>query len=81
MVLSTHSLNPYTLYLCSLNDDTGDALHSFSIVSSSVNKRIESYWSKFVDRPGWWKSFFHGRFRNTLIHVNSLYWIVPGSDL
>ena len=42
-----------------LNDDTGDALNSFSIVSSPVNQRIESYWSKFVvDRPGWWKSFF-----------------------
>ena len=28
-------------------------------MSSPVNQRIESYWSKFVlDRPGWCKSFF-----------------------
>ena len=58
MVLSTLSLNPYT-YLRSLNDDTGDAINSFSIVSSPVNQPIESYRSKFVvDKPGWWKSFF-----------------------
>ena len=56
-----HSLiEPIHIYLRSLNDDTGDALHSFSIVSSPFNQRIESYCSKFVsDRPGWWKSFFY----------------------
>ena len=28
-------------------------------MSSPVNRRIESYWSKFVvDTTGWWKSFF-----------------------
>ena len=55
-----HSLTePVHIYLRSLNDDTGHALNSFSLVSSPVNQRIESYWSKFlVDRPGWWKSFF-----------------------
>ena len=26
--------------------------------SALVNKRIEPFWSKFVDIPGWWKSFF-----------------------
>ena len=48
LVLSTHSLNPYT-YLTSLNDGTGDVLHSFSIVSSPVNEGIKSYWSKVVE--------------------------------
>ena len=52
-----HSLTePIHIYLSSLNDDTGNALHSLSIVFSPVNRRIECYWSKFVvDRPGWWK--------------------------
>ena len=49
-----HSLiEPIHAYLHSFNDDTGDALHSFSIVSSPVNQLIESHWSKFVvDKPG-----------------------------
>ena len=51
-------IEPGHIYLHSLND-TGDVLHYFSMVSSPVNQRIESYWSKFIaDRPGWWKSFF-----------------------
>ena len=52
-----HSLiKPMHIYLRSLNDNTGDALHSSSIVSSPVNQRPESYCSKFiVDRPDWWK--------------------------
>ena len=55
-----HSLiEPMHIYLPSLNDNTGDALHSSSIMSSSVNQRINSHCSKFVvGRPGWWKSFF-----------------------
>ena len=41
------------------DDDTGNAFQSFSIISSPVNQRSVSYWSKFVvDRCGWWKSFF-----------------------
>ena len=52
-------IEPIHIYLSRLNDNTGDGLHSFSIMPSPVNQRIESYWSKFVvDRPGWWKSFF-----------------------
>ena len=60
MVLTEHSLTELIhTYLCSLNDDTGDALNSFSILSSPVNQCVESYWSKFVvDRPGRGKSFF-----------------------
>ena len=59
MVLNTYSIEPIHIYLRSLNDDTGDALNFFSIVSSPVNQRIETCWSKFVvDRPSWWKSFF-----------------------
>ena len=47
------------IYLRSFNDDTGNTLHSFSIVSSPVNQHSDSYWSKFfVYRPDWWKSFF-----------------------
>ena len=47
------------IYLRSFNDDTGNTLHSFSIVSSPVNQHSDSYWSKFfVCRPDWWKSFF-----------------------
>ena len=54
MVLNAHSLNPYTYVYV-----TGDTLNDFSILSSPINQRIESYWSKYaVDRPGWWKSFF-----------------------
>lgn len=55
-----HSLSEsVNIYQRSLNDDTGDSLHSFSIVSSPVNQCIEYYWSKYiVDRPGQWKSFF-----------------------
>ena len=46
-------IGPTHVYLRSFNDDTGDALHSFSIVSSPVNQLIESHWSKFVvDKPG-----------------------------
>ena len=60
MVLTEHSLSELIhIYLCSLNDDTGDALNSFSILPSPVNQCVESYWSKFVvDRPGRVKSFF-----------------------
>ena len=44
-----HSLTESVqIYLRSLNYYTGDALHSFSIMPSPVNQRIESYWSKFV---------------------------------
>ena len=40
-----HSLiEPIHIYLRSLNNYTGDALNSFSIVSSPVNQHIESYW-------------------------------------
>ena len=64
-----HSLiEPIHIYLRNLNDATGDALHSFSIVSSPVNQRTESYCSKFVsDRPGWWKSFFHWKLNGVAI--------------
>ena len=49
-----HSLiEPVHIYMCSLSDDTSDSLHSFSIVSSSGNQGVESYWSELVvDRPG-----------------------------
>ena len=34
-------------------------LHTFSITTSSLNLRIEAYWSKLQqNRMGWWKSFF-----------------------
>ena len=40
-----HSLiEPIHIYLRSLNNYTGDALNSFSIVSFPVNQHIESYW-------------------------------------
>ena len=54
-----HSLiEPIHIYQPCLNDDTGDALHSSSIMSSPVNQRINSHCLKFVvDRPGWWKLF------------------------
>ena len=40
-----HSLiEPIHIYLRSLNNYTGDALNSFSIVSTPVNQHIESYW-------------------------------------
>ena len=46
-------IEPIHAYLRNFNDDTGDTLHSFSIVSSPVNQLIESHWSKFVlDKPG-----------------------------
>ena len=35
-------IGPTHVYLRSFNDDTGNALHSFSIVSSPVNQHIES---------------------------------------
>ena len=51
MALTTHA--PIHIYLRNLNDDTGDALNSFPVVSFPVNQCVESYWSKFVvDKPG-----------------------------
>ena len=79
-----HSLTePIHRYLRSLNDDKGDALHCFSIVPSTFNQDIKSYWSKFiVDRPSWWKSFFQNMVDlKILIQVNPLYWIVSGFAL
>lgn len=36
-----------------------NVIQSFSIVSSPLNQRIESYWSKLKqDRVGWWQRFF-----------------------
>lgn len=48
------------IHICLREPTAGNtASNSFSIVSSPVNQRIESYWSKLrKDRPGWWKSFF-----------------------
>ena len=76
-------IEPTHTYLRNLNDDTGDTLDYFSTVSSPVNQRIESYWTKFaVDRPGWWKSFLQDMDDlENLIQVNPLYWIVSGFAL
>ena len=55
-----HSIiQPIHVYLKSLDDDSRNAGESFSIVTSTKNQRIESYWSKFRgDRMGWWRLFF-----------------------
>ena len=37
-------IEPIHIYLRSLNHDTGNAFHSFSIVPSPINHCIESYW-------------------------------------
>ena len=79
MVLNTLSLNPYT-YI-SMHDDTGDALHSFLIVSCPVNQHIESYWSTFFCRQICLVEFNFsgcGRMWKNLIQVNPLYWFLPG---
>lgn len=54
-----HSIiEPIHVTLRSMNGD-GDALNTFSVVTSPRNQRIEAYWSKMrQDRPGWWISFF-----------------------
>ena len=48
------------IHVCLREPTSGiNAVRSFSIISSPLNQRIESYWSKLrQDRPGWWKSFF-----------------------
>lgn len=51
-----HSLiEPIHIYLRALNDaEVG--IESFSIISSTENQRIESFWSTLQrDRVGWWK--------------------------
>ena len=37
-------IEPIHIYLRSVNHDTGNAFHSFSIVPSLINHCIESYW-------------------------------------
>ena len=50
-------IEPFHLFLRDLSNE-GNVLNSFSIVSSSMNQRIEAYWSNFrKDRLGWWKHF------------------------
>ena len=45
-----------------------DPLSTFSITTSSLNQKIEAYWSKVrQDRPGWWKSFFSGYDRPSIV--------------
>ena len=45
-----------------------DPLSTFSIITSSLNQKIEAYWSKVrQDRPDWWKSFFSGYDRPRII--------------
>jgi len=54
-----HSLiEPIHIALRSLSNEE-NVLGSFSIVTSPLNQRIESYWSKLKqDRIGWWRRFF-----------------------
>ena len=54
-----HSIiEPLHIYLRTLNDDTS-GIESFSIISSTENQRIESFWSTLQrDKFGWWKRFF-----------------------
>lgn len=50
-------IEPIHLYLSSLTEDS--EVNHFSIITSTRNQRIESYWSTLQrDRLGWWRRFF-----------------------